>query len=42
MWKTGYEVVAKDKRSSLESLRENIKLCLYKCKAYSLLNVSEE
>lgn len=44
MWRVGYEIV-KDKSKNQEciyALREDIKRCLFKCKSYELIEVSDE
>jgi len=43
LWRTGYDVIDyKLPEVCLELLKNDIKQCLYRCKAYLLIDVSEE
>lgn len=38
MWRAGYDIVSReDKKRCIDTLKDDIKMCLYKCKSYELL-----
>ena len=44
MWRTGFPIITRDvtKQIFLEALKDEIKKCLYRCKSYYLIDVTEE
>jgi hypothetical protein len=44
LWRVGYDIIKanQDKTIVINTLRDDLKNCLYKCKSYSLLEVSDE
>lgn len=44
MWRTGFPIITHDitKDIYIEALKDNIRMCLYRCKSYFLIDVTED